>query len=59
MYPADRSASTLLVGESLEYGQSLTSENGRYRFLVQTDGNLVLVVYDDNGVPYWASQTAR
>jgi hypothetical protein len=35
-------ASTLKAGESLAIGQSLVSQNGRFRLNMQADGNLVL-----------------
>jgi outer membrane lipoprotein-sorting protein len=41
-------------GEVLNPGQSIASASGRYTFVYQTDGNLVL--YDD-GTPLWASAT--
>lgn len=48
---------TLQAGARLLGGQSLTSSNGRYRLLYQTDGNLVL--YDDvDRAALWASQTS-
>ena len=47
---------TLDAGESLESGQALTSANGRYTLVMQTDGNLVL--YRRDGVPVWESGTA-
>ena len=34
--------------------QAITSANGRYRFIYQSDGNLVLY---DGGTPLWASGT--
>ena len=51
--PRDR----LLSNTRLLPGQSITSTNGRYRLLFQTDGNLVL--YDDveRSAP-WSSNTA-
>ena len=42
-------------GEGLYPGESIWSANGRYRFIYQTDGNLVL--YGPGG-PLWNSQTA-
>jgi hypothetical protein len=42
-------------GEILSPGQSIASPNGRYRFIYQGDGNLVLY---DGGRPTWASNTA-
>jgi hypothetical protein len=41
-------------GEVLNPDQSITSANGRYRFIYQGDGNLVLY---DGGTPLWASGT--
>jgi len=46
----------LQSGAALLPGQSLTSANGRYRLLYQSDGNLVL--YDDaEGTATWSSDT--
>jgi hypothetical protein len=42
-------------GEVLNPGQSITSANGRYTFVYQGDGNLVL--YRSDGTPLWASGT--
>ncbi len=44
----------LMMNDYLFPGQQLTS-SCRYRFAMQTDGNLVL--YDHNGVAHWASNT--
>ena len=41
-------------GEVLSPDQPITSANGRYRFVYQGDGNLVLY---DGGTPLWASGT--
>ena len=41
-------------GEVLNPNQSITSTNGRYKFIYQSDGNLVLY---DGGTPLWASAT--
>ena len=41
-------------GEVLNPDQSIASANGRYRFIYQGDGNLVLY---DGGTPLWASAT--
>jgi hypothetical protein len=41
-------------GEVLDPGQQINSANGRYTFVYQTDGNLVLY---DGGTPLWASAT--
>jgi len=48
---------TLMSGGRLVSGQSLTSSNGRYRLVYQTDGNLVLYDDVDKTIP-WASGTA-
>jgi hypothetical protein len=45
---------TLKPGDSLHVGQSLTSANGRYRLVMQADGNLVL--YQPEG-PVWDTGT--
>ena len=41
-------------GEVLNPDQAITSASGRYRFIYQGDGNLVLY---DGGTPLWASGT--
>ncbi|MDE2594416.1 MAG: hypothetical protein KGL57_09270, partial [Burkholderiales bacterium] len=45
---------TLSVGEALQAGQAITSANGRYQLIYQTDGNLVLYA---GSAPLWASGT--
>jgi hypothetical protein len=53
-YKDSRSA---LGSRQLLPGRVMRSENRRYRFVYQTDGNLVL--YDDrDGTALWTSQTA-
>lgn len=52
-----RPSDTLTPGTRLLPGQSLTSANGRYRLLYQTDGNLVLYDDVDRTAP-WTSNTA-
>src|SRR5262249_20924649 len=42
-------------GRSLHSNESITSPDGRYRLIYQTDGNLVL--YDSNGAARWSSGT--
>ena len=42
------------AGEVLYPGQYITSANGRYKFIYQNDGNLVLY---DGSRPLWASST--
>jgi hypothetical protein len=50
-------ANTLGPGEILRKGEYRTSSNGRYEFVLQHDGNLVL--YDTSPYrPLWSSQTA-
>ena len=51
---AGASASSLSAGSRLPAGQSLVSTSGRYRMVVQGDGNVV--VYGD-GAARWASRT--
>lgn len=46
---------TLEDGQLLNPGQSVTSQDARYRFVMQTDGNLVL--YGPNPGALWASNT--
>lgn len=45
--------SKLAQGEELLPGMKLTSQNGKYTFIQQTDGNLVL--YNNENQPIWAS----
>jgi hypothetical protein len=47
----------LNANESLNAGESLTSENGLYQLTLQTDGNLVLFIVNGQ-VKVWASDTA-
>jgi hypothetical protein len=58
--PAQPAAPTrtdrLLANQGLTVGQSIISGDGRFRLILQTDGNLVL--YTQAGVPMWASNTA-
>lgn len=49
-------ANKLLLGESLNRGQSLTSTNGQFRLDLQEDGNLVLYRSEDGQV-LWATNT--
>jgi hypothetical protein len=46
---------TLHPGEWLVKGQDLSSNNGYYRFIMQSDGNLVLCVGGNR--PLWSSGT--
>lgn len=52
---ASRGADTLGSDRRLERGQSITSQNGAYRTVFQTDGNLV--TYGPNGVR-WSAGTS-
>jgi hypothetical protein len=45
---------TMQPGQVLNPGQSITSADGRFTFIYQTDGNLVLYL---GGTPLWASGT--
>ncbi|MCE7993455.1 MAG: lectin [Roseivirga sp.] len=45
----------LLPGQLLERGKQLKSQNGKYRLILQDDGNLVL--YNSEGY-LWATNTA-
>ncbi len=45
---------TMQPGQVLNPGQAIASSDGRYRFIYQTDGNLVLY---DGGTALWASAT--
>lgn len=48
----------LYSGEVLLQGQMLVSLDGRFRFILQYDGNLVLY-YHPTGTPIWASNTVN
>jgi len=47
--------SQVVGGSSLREGESITSPNGQYRLVMQTDGNLVL--YRQDGTAIWSSRT--
>ena len=49
-------ADTLVVGQSMSAGQRLDSANGSYRFVFQTDSNLVVRRVSDSAA-LWASNT--
>jgi hypothetical protein len=53
--PAQASSDTLNVNQQLHANQSLTSTNGQYQLIMQTDGNLV--EYGPGGLALWSSQT--
>ncbi len=55
---ASTSSDRMLSGQQLSPGQSITSTNGCFRFIYQTDGNLVLYRTSSN-VALWASNTER
>ncbi len=52
---APTQAAKLLPGQGLLPGQSVRSTDGRFNFILQGDGNLVL--YGPNGQPLWTSGT--
>ena len=53
---ANAANSTMMPGESLSPGESVSSPNGRYQLTLQHDGNLVL--YDTDGfLALWDSRT--
>jgi hypothetical protein len=54
--PAALAASLMPAGTTLFPGQSITSADGRYRLVMQGDGNLVFYRVADM-VPRWNSQT--
>ncbi len=54
--PAPGSSDTLSPGQSLFAGDSVRSDDGRFTFTYQGDGNLVL--YQSGVGPIWASGTA-
>ena len=55
--PTPSSSDRLLTNELLHAGESITSPNGLYKLIYQTDGNLVL--YDEpTGTPLWAAQVS-
>ena len=52
----DAASSTMMPGESLSPGESISSPSGKYQLILQHDGNLVL--YDTDGpVALWDSRT--
>jgi hypothetical protein len=53
--PAPTQVSRLLPGQGLIAGRSITSPGGRFKFILQVDGNLVL--YDPYNQPLWSSKT--
>jgi YD repeat-containing protein len=50
--PAPSATNTLQSGQSLTAGQFITSPNGAYKLIYQTDGNLVLYNATNN-TPLW------
>ena len=49
-------SNTLHAGQSLSSNQSLSSSDGRFQLILQTDGNLVLYRNHDH-VALWSSKT--
>lgn len=56
IYPIPAIKSILNPGEILYPNQFITSPNGQYTLIMQTDGNLV--IYRTGGIPIWSSNTA-
>lgn len=56
-FPPAPTGDTLSGGRQLSTGQSLTAANGRYRLVMQSDGNVV--VYAGDGRAAWSSGTSR
>ena len=54
--PATRAAATWMLPSQMAPGASVLSQNGQYRLVYQTDGNLVL--YDAARTPLWSTGTA-
>lgn len=54
--PVPPGSDILYSGEVLQQGQMLVSGDGRFRFILQYDGNLVLY-YHPTGTPIWATDT--
>ncbi|WP_447003401.1 S8 family serine peptidase [Saccharothrix isguenensis] len=55
LFTGNAVADTLARGESLTAGKSKSSQDGRYRLTMQTDGNLVL--YTAAGQPLWHTRS--
>ena len=53
---ASGTSGVLSSGQALAANQSVTSQNGQYSLVCQSDGNLVLYENSTNS-PYWTSQT--
>jgi cell wall-associated NlpC family hydrolase len=53
---AAQAATTLSAGQSLSNGQQLTSSDGKYRAVMQSDGNFV--VYGPTGAMWWTGTQA-
>lgn len=56
LYATPATGDDMRPGEMLAPGQAITSSNGMYLFVYQTDGNLVLYRISD-GTPLWHSGT--
>ena len=55
---ASNCGTTIPSGTIMNEGDSYTSPNGNYTFIMQTDGNLVLYLNGPNGKATWAANTA-
>jgi len=56
MRPADQAAYSLKEGQTITVDQSITSLNGKYRCVVQSDGNFVM--YKNGNSAPWATGTS-
>jgi hypothetical protein len=56
LYSTPSTGDDMLRSEMLAPGQAISSNDGRFRFVYQTDGNLVLY-RNSNGAALWASNT--
>jgi hypothetical protein len=50
-------SSVLAPPDELNIGDSLTSSNGRYQLILQSDGNLVIYDLQENHLAVWSSGT--
>lgn len=48
---------TLAMGEKMYNGEYIRSPNGKIKFILQSDGNLVIYEQDQEYAPIWASNT--
>jgi hypothetical protein len=50
-------SNTLISGQELTAGNSLTSPSGRYQLILQSDGNLVIYDLGEDNRATWSSRT--